>query len=89
VFGFVLFSKVIPFLCVVHGINVSSLWMTKPPSLLLQYNSPSGVLNGRCRMGLLEFRMTWSMARMVIGGVFKNALCWKLGRIWEQIRFIF
>ena len=74
------FSKVIPCLRAELVTMVSNFGIPSPPSLLLQYNRPLGVLMGRCRNTFTLFRMVWSMARMVVmGGVVRTVLWKKCG----------
>ena len=81
------FSNLMPCLSIVLVTRASNLGMPRPPSLLLQYKRPFGVLIGRWRTTLMWFRITWSMARMVeMVGVTRTALCRKWGMIWEAIR---
>jgi hypothetical protein len=72
------FGSVMPCLSAVLVARASNLGMPRPPSRLLQYKRPFGVLIGRWRINLVWVRMVWSMARMVeIGGVARTVLCRK------------
>jgi hypothetical protein len=61
--------------------------MPRPPSLLLQYSRPFGMLIGKLSTTLTWFRIVWSMERMVeMSGVAKTVLCRKCGMRCEVVR---
>jgi hypothetical protein len=71
------FSNVMPCLSAELVARTSIFGMPSPPSLLLQYSRPFGVLMGRCRTTFTWLRMVWSMARRVLTGGVARTVWWR------------
>ena len=72
-------SNVVPCLRVVVTDSISNFGMPSPPSRLLQYSRPLGVLEGRWRNSLTCVRTVESKPRMVVIGGGEGSVMKEMG----------